>query len=129
MKNCNFCLKNKTLKGKILVENDLCYYVESIDPVLNYAGMIITKRHVESPFEINNEEWVSIKNLLDDVKNVLDKEKPDGYNIGWNVGGAAGQNVNHAHLHIIARFKDEPLAYKGIRYAFKQKSNIRKKSQ
>jgi len=50
---------------------------------------------------------------------------PDGYNVGWNIGEVAGQNEPHVHLHIIARFKDEPLAGKGIRYAFKQESNKR----
>jgi diadenosine tetraphosphate (Ap4A) HIT family hydrolase len=125
MKNCNFCLQNKTLKGKILAENNLCYFVESIDPILKNAGMIITKRHIENPFNINNEEWMAIKSLLYDVKKVLDKHNPDGYNVGWNIGEVAGQNVPHAHLHVIARFKDEPLAYKGLRYAFKQKTNKR----
>ena len=29
----------------------------------------------------------------------------DGYNIGINVGEAAGQTVAHAHLHLIPRFR------------------------
>jgi histidine triad (HIT) family protein len=125
MKNCNFCLKNKTLKGGILAENKFCYFVESIDPILKHAGMIITKRHIETPFEINSEEWEAIKDILEVVKKILDKHNPDGYNIGWNAGKVAGQEIQHAHLHVIARFKDEPLAHKGLRYAFKQESNRR----
>ena len=88
--------------------------------------MIITRRHIESPFEINTEEWNAIREMLMTVKNILDKYKPDGYNIGWNVGKDAGQNMDHTHLHVIARYKDEPLAGKGIRYAFKQPENKRK---
>jgi histidine triad (HIT) family protein len=57
---------------------------------------------------------------------VDDKEKPDGYNIGWNVFKVAGQNVPHAHLHVLARYSDEPFAGKGIRYFFKQENNKRK---
>lgn len=125
MKKCKFCLKNNILKGQILAENDLCYFVESIDPILKNAGMIITKRHISTPFEINKNEWFAIKDLLEEVKTILDRYEPDGYNIGWNVGDAAGQNVEHAHLHVVARFKDEPLAYKGLRYAFKQPGNQR----
>ena len=98
MDNCKFCQKNNTLKGKVLVENDLCYFVESIDPVLEHAGMIITKRHIDNPFDINNDEWIAIKNLLAEVKEILDKHNPDGYNIGWNIGEVAGQNIDHAHL-------------------------------
>ena len=125
MKNCKFCLENNVIKGEILAENDYCYFVESIDSVLNCAGMIITKRHVETPFDLNDEEWGAIKEMLLKVKDILNKHNPSGFNIGWNVGEIAGQNVEHAHLHVIARFSDEPLSGKGIRYAFKQESNRR----
>ena len=56
---------------------------------------------------------------------MLDTTHPDGYNLGWNIHPVGGQNVDHAHLHIFGRFADEPLANKGIRYAFKQPSNKR----
>ena len=32
---------------------------------------------------------------------------PDGYNIGVNVGDAAGQKIFHVHIHLIPRFKKE----------------------
>ncbi len=99
--------------------------MESIDPIIRHAGMIITYRHTLTPFDINTEEWLAIKELLPEVKVILDKHNPSGYNIGWNIGVDAGQNVNHAHLHVIARFPDEPLQGKGIRWAFKQESNRR----
>ena len=126
MINCNFCLENKLLKGTILAENEYCYLVESIDPILQHAVMIITKRHIETPFEISKEEWLSIQNLLSESKRILDEFNPDGYNIGWNVCEPAGQRISHAHLHIVARFRDEPLTGKGICYFFKQESNKRK---
>jgi len=44
--------------------------------------------------------------MIDIVKKYLDeKYVPDGYNLGWNVGTVAGQEVPYAHLHIIPRFK------------------------
>jgi histidine triad (HIT) family protein len=125
MKNCNFCLEDNTLKGKILAETEYFYFVESIDPILCHAGMIIPKRHIETPFEFNDTEWIELKNMLEHAKEVFAKHNPDGFNIGWNVGEKAGQNMPHVHLHVIARFGDEPLAYKGIRYAFKQENNRR----
>jgi diadenosine tetraphosphate (Ap4A) HIT family hydrolase len=33
--------------------------------------------------------------------------QPDGYNIGINVGEAAGQTVAHAHLHVIPRHRGD----------------------
>jgi histidine triad (HIT) family protein len=60
------------------------------------------------------------------ARQTIDAEHgPDGYNIGWNCGSVAGQEVFHAHLHVIPRYADEPLVGKGIRYWIKQSANKR----
>ena len=88
--------------------------------------VIIPKSEVGSPFELSDEEWKDSKLLMLEVKNYIDKKySPDGYNIGWNVGKVAGQEVAHAHMHIIPRYSDEPYAGKGLRYWFKQPENKR----
>lgn len=87
--------------------------------------VIIPKSQVSSPFEMNEKEWNDTKLLMEKIKTYLDeKYKPDGYNLGWNAGKIASQEVAHAHLHIIPRFSDEPFAGKGIRYLFKKPENI-----
>ena len=88
--------------------------------------VIIPKSQVGTPFEMSDKEWADTKALLNELKEYLDKRySPDGYNIGWNVGKVAGQEVAHAHMHVIPRYADEPYAGKGIRYWFKQPENIR----
>ena len=88
--------------------------------------VVIPKSEVGSPFEMSDKEWIDLTSLMKTVKKYLDeKYHPDGYNIGWNVGKVAGQEVAHAHMHIIPRYADEPLAGKGLRYWFKQADNIR----
>ena len=88
--------------------------------------VIIPKSQVGSPFELSDKEWADSKALMKELKEYLDeKYQPDGYNIGWNVGKAAGQEVAHAHMLIIPRYADEPLAGKGLRYWFKQPENVR----
>ena len=88
--------------------------------------VIIPKSEVGSPFELSDKEWADSKQLMLELKAYLDnKYHPDGYNIGWNVGKTAGQEVAHAHMHIIPRYSDEPLAGKGLRYWFKQADNVR----
>ena len=89
--------------------------------------VIIPKSQVGTPFDLSDKEWEDTKLLMREIKSYLDnKYHPDGYNVGWNVGVAGGQEVAHAHLHIIPRYADEPYAGKGIRYWFKQPENIRK---
>ena len=48
---------------------------------------------------------------------------PDGYNIGWNCGATGGQEICHAHMHVMPRFRQEPLAGKGIRALLKSDAN------
>ena len=48
---------------------------------------------------------------------------PDGSNVGWNCGRVGGQEVFHAHLHVIPRFRQEPLAGHGIRSHLKSELN------
>jgi histidine triad (HIT) family protein len=123
---CSFCIQNNLLKVNILYEDPLWYITEMEKGSINNATMAITKRHIETPFEINEDEWASLRILLNKMKKLVDdKEAPSGYNIGWNVNKTGGQNVAHAHLHLLARYDDEPLAGKGIRYAFKQPYNQR----
>lgn len=60
------------------------------------------------------------------AKALLDERlNPDGYNLIWNVGPIAGQEVAHVHLHLIPRFHDEPLAGRGARWHLKQPENRR----
>jgi histidine triad (HIT) family protein len=126
--DCPFCPSNKLLKVEILFEDDLWYFVEMKENAIQNAGMAITKRHVETPFDIDDNEWSRLRLLLPQFKSLLDDVEPaQGYNIGWNILPVGGQNIAHAHLHFIARYDDEPLASKGIRYAFKGNANLRPK--
>jgi len=43
--------------------------------------------------------------LVDEMKIIIDRDyNPDGYNIGVNIGKAAGQSVPHIHIHMIPRY-------------------------
>ena len=123
---CPFCKENNLLRADILYEGELWYVTGPPEDSINNAVMAITKRHIETPFEINEDEWAALRELLAKRKHLVDeKEQPQGYNLGWNIQKTGGQNVAHAHLHLLARYDDEPLAGKGIRYAFKQPDNKR----
>jgi len=125
-KQCPFCIDNNLLRVNVLYEDDLWYITDMEEGSINNAVMAITKRHIETPFELNKTEWSSLRTILNKMKKIVDdKEAPDGYNMGWNVYKTGGQNVSHAHLHLLARYNDEPLSGKGIRYAFKQLDNQR----
>ena len=37
----------------------------------------------------------------------------DGYNVGVNVGDAAGQTIPHMHIHVIPRYRGDTLHPRG----------------
>ncbi len=126
MSRCPFCRSNRSGKDDTaLLENRSAYFLRSLDPVLQCAGMIIPFRHVGAPFDLTQDEWLDTFDLLSRAKLHLDEEGPQGYNVGWNIGQVAGQTVPHVHLHLIGRFSDEPFAGQGIRHHFKHEDNRR----
>lgn len=104
---CVFC--DRTIVGYgTLNKNSSCYVLKDIYPVSKGHRLIIPYRHVETVFDLTDKELSDMMDLMKKQKEELDKlYKPDGYNIGWNCGEAAGQTVSHCHLHIIPRYKDD----------------------
>jgi histidine triad (HIT) family protein len=110
----------------VVLENDLCLYLRREEVVLPGSGIIIPKAHRETVFDLTSEEWAATFDLLQQVKSAVDEVyAPQGHSVGWNVGEVGGQEIFHAHLHVIPRFEDEPYAGRGIRYWLKQETNRR----
>jgi diadenosine tetraphosphate (Ap4A) HIT family hydrolase len=67
--------------------------------------LVHTRRHVATYFEATQAERAALFELIDAAKALLDERfQPAGYNIGINVGAAAGQTVAHLHVHLIPRY-------------------------
>lgn len=102
MDKCVFCSMAAT---EILCENELAKAFYDGFPVNEGHVLVVPKRHVATYFEASREEIEAMNDLIVEVKELLDeKYRPDGYNIGFNVGEAAGQTVFHLHVHIIPRY-------------------------
>jgi diadenosine tetraphosphate (Ap4A) HIT family hydrolase len=126
MRGCIFCSIEDDLEQKVIIKNKYCMFLQKSEEVLIGSGIIVPIKHRETVFELTHAEWIATFQLLKEVKKLLDnKHRPQGYNVGWNVGEAGGQEIFHAHLHIIPRYEDEPFAGKGIRYWMKQPENKR----
>lgn len=114
--NCIFCDKEKQ-RPAIFCENDLFFARWDDFPVSQGHALIVPKRHIVSLFELTSDELTPLFELLKQTKDIIStKYKPDGYNIGANEGGAAGQTVHHLHLHLIPRYAgDVPNPRGGVR--------------
>ncbi|WFG38524.1 HIT domain-containing protein [Candidatus Lucifugimonas marina] len=124
MTKCPFC--DISDSEQVLFEGNLLFFMSTNDPTLVESGMILPKAHRETVFDLTEEEWAESFTFLAKVKTYLDeKYRPDGYNVGWNVGETDGMSIAHSHMHVIPRFDDEPLAGKGMRNQLKQPENRR----
>ena len=97
--NCVFC----TLpEDRHLAANQHFYAVADHNPVTRGHSLVISRRHVETYFELSAEEAASLKDMVNELKAILDKRyQPSGYKLLMNCGAKAGQRVFHFHLHVI----------------------------
>jgi diadenosine tetraphosphate (Ap4A) HIT family hydrolase len=93
-------------------------------PVSDGHTLVVPRRHVSSLWDLAPSELRDIWDLVNTVRQLLtSKHSPDGFNIGVNDGAAAGQTVDHAHLHIIPRYSgDVPDPRGGIRLVLPERA-------
>ena len=103
MCKCFFC---KCIESKnFQLENNFAIARFDDFPVSKGHLEVIPKRHVEDWWGASDEEKKEIFNLIDEAKKMVDERfKPDGYNIGMNLGKEAGQSIMHLHVHLIPRY-------------------------
>lgn len=121
--NCPFCKAES--ERDLIASSSLSVAFYDGFPVSPGHALIIPKRHVSSFFDLSKEEQQDLLNLADMVKRIVEERyHPDGYNIGINVGEAAGQSIFHVHMHLIPRYQgDVPNPRGGVRGVIPSKQN------
>jgi diadenosine tetraphosphate (Ap4A) HIT family hydrolase len=117
---CLFC---KDPRG-VSIQHELAYSARDSYPASPGHTVVIPRRHVSSFFDLTPEEVAACMGLIKEEKKRIDEEfNPDGYNIGVNVGPAAGQSIFHVHIHIIPRYKgDVGNPQGGVRHVIPKKA-------
>jgi diadenosine tetraphosphate (Ap4A) HIT family hydrolase len=102
--NCLFCRFEDQSVNKIFIESTNFYARFDNYPAVPGHVEVVPKRHVESFFELSQDEAVEAYELLKEVSHRLaERYDPAGYTIGINEGRAAGRSVDHLHIHLIPR--------------------------
>src|SRR6267154_1959163 len=92
----------------VLMENPLAYVRYDNNSLSRGHVLVVPRRHVASYFDMTIEEKAEIQSLLDRAQTrIAADHSPDGYNIGVNIGRAAGQNRMHVHVHLIPRYSGD----------------------
>lgn len=98
--DCELCKDEKALFG------DQNTFVRYDNNSLSKGHiLVVPRRHVSDFFEMTWAEKTSVFALLDKARDhIMHEHSPAGYNIGVNVGKAAGQSRMHVHVHLIPRY-------------------------
>jgi diadenosine tetraphosphate (Ap4A) HIT family hydrolase len=97
-------------------------------PVSPGHAILVPMRHVASWFDATSEEQDDLMRAVATARATIEESsRPAGYNIGINVGQAAGQTVMHLHVHVIPRFVgdvDDPAG--GVRFVIPERGDYRR---
>ena len=92
-----------------LCSNALAFAISDGFPVSPGHTLVTTRRVVDTWFNATDEEQAAMMALVTEVKRRLDamlNPRPDGYNVGFNAGRAAGQTVplTAGHVTVFPQF-------------------------
>ena len=111
-KKCIFCGKQNgksAADDRILSQGRLGFSMLNRYPYNNGHLLIAPYRHVADLSSLSDDEWLEMLQLSRDAVARLQKVmKPNGYNLGINLGRAAGAGIpGHLHLHIVPRWNGD----------------------
>jgi len=147
-KDCIFCnhLKSKDdAKNFVLYRGKTAFIVMNLYPYSNGHLLVVPNRHLNKFDKLTPQELSEMMELAQlSVKILTKTAKPQGFNMGMNIGKAAGAGIaGHLHLHIVPRwvgdasftttacnikFIPETIegAYKRLKKTLKQEHRLRK---
>lgn len=101
MENCIFCkIANKEIPSQLLYEDEYTVAFNDLNPQAPVHILVIPKKHFSSLNELEEKEVMFA--LLNTVKKVTKKLSITDYRTVINTGKAAGQEVFHLHIHVLA---------------------------
>ena len=106
---CVFCKSSIRCDEYLLHEGKTSFVMLNKYPYVSGHLMIIPARHTGKLEDLTPEERNEIFVLLDiAIKALKEAMNPEGFNIGMNIGKAAGAGVEeHIHVHVIPRWEGD----------------------
>ncbi len=107
--DCLFC---KIIQGeipcyKVYEDKNVLAFLD-INPSSKGHTLVIPKVHIKSFLDLPDSQvadiFLAVKKIAENIKSKLNA---DGLNVGLNVNKAGGQVVDHLHIHIIPRWKND----------------------
>ncbi|MEK7624709.1 MAG: HIT family protein [Patescibacteria group bacterium] len=106
---CLFCkIVKKEIPAEIIYEDDRNLAILDTAPRAPGHTMVMSKIHSQTILDLPDDRlgflFEAVKKVIKFIQEGL---KPEGFTIGINHGKISGQAIDHLHVHIIPRFKDD----------------------
>ncbi len=106
---CIFCAlprEGRDRENLILHQGQRAFAMLNAFPYNSGHLMIVPHRHVANPADLDDADALEMLRLTTAAMQALrDAYRPEGFNIGINIGRAAGAGIlDHLHVHIVPRW-------------------------
>lgn len=102
---CEIINDNKDEENLVLKRGKFSIIIMNRYPYNSAHLMVSPLRHIKNIYELNDDETEEIMKFLSLSQKIIEKSyNPDGFNIGVNIGRAAGAGEEHLHFHIVPRW-------------------------
>ena len=106
---CNAVQNDQDEKHLVIYRGKECFCILNKFPYNSGHLMVVPNKHKADISDLSGQEMLEIMELTRDMKELLTKiMKPEGFNLGINLGKSAGAGlVGHFHLHIVPRWNGD----------------------
>ena len=100
---------NDDVANHILVRERTCFAMLNAYPYTGGHLMVVPYKQVPDFDELTDDELLDLMKLTRRAQKVLTRiMKPDGFNIGVNLGRTAGAGIaEHLHVHVVPRWNGD----------------------
>lgn len=113
--HCVFCkILNKEFESSIVYEDEKVFAFMDIQPVNEGHVLVIPKIHAAYLADLDDALLGHMASVAGKIAKSIRKSdvRSEGVNLFLSDGEVAGQEVWHAHMHVIPRFKDDGFGLK-----------------
>ncbi len=106
---CDLPKQGKDEENLILYRGETCFVIMNNYPYNPGHLMVAPYRHLGNLEDLSEQESLELMLITQKMLSLLKKVmKPEGFNLGFNLGKVAGAGVeDHLHLHIVPRWSGD----------------------
>ena len=109
--DCIFCkVIAGEIPGEVVDSDDRTVTVMDINPATRGHVVVIPREHSENLLSVSEDDLAAtmgaVRRITERMQETLE---PDGFNVLNNMGRAAWQSIFHFHVHVIPRYREDPL--------------------